>query len=402
MKKLLLVLLCISILAASMVGCNGSSQTTSSGSTASLSKTDSKSDTSDIHIALMAPLTGDNAQYGLAFQTGIQVKINEVNNAGGINGKQKIVLDTFDDKSTAKESANIAQLITSGDKYLAAIGSYSSTCSLAAGPVFTEAKMPLLTPCAGHVDLARKNEYVFQRGVTITVEAPMMARYAVEKLGGRHIAFVSLNNDAGIYFRDNALKQMETLKSKYNCEVVASEVFNEGQVRDFTPMLIKIKETNPDIVVMNLGYTECAAILLQAKQLGMTNKWYTNGSMYNEDFIKLAGDTAEGLYVNCVFFAYNPDPNIQEFVKQCKEIDGKVPNYYQRNAYECMAMVVYALEQGAKTGQEVYDKLLGIKEWKGKTGTCEWNDRQVSEEYSILQYLNGDWKMTDSATLGGN
>ena len=79
-------------------------------------------------IALIAPFTGDNAQYGEAYKTGLQVLCDEVNADGGINGAE-LTFETFDDASDAAQSTNMAQIVTSDEKYIAAIGSYTSTVS---------------------------------------------------------------------------------------------------------------------------------------------------------------------------------------------------------------------------------------------------------------------------------
>ena len=320
-------------------------------------------------IALIAPFTGDNAQYGEAYKTGLQVLCDEVNADGGINGAE-LTFETFDDASDAAQSTNMAQIVTSDEKYIAAIGSYTSTCALAFGSIFDEAKMPVMVPNAGNSMIATDYTYTFQRGMTIPIESALMARYAV--------------------------KAIDNLKAEgVDCEVVAKESFNEGEVRDYSAICLKLKDAKPDIIVVNMGYVECAAILTQAQQVGLTDvKWLGNQSMYTTDFTNLVGDAGKGFYVSTGFYADNPDENIQSFIAACKAIDGKIPNAYQRNAYECASMIAYCLRNGATTRQELYDALLAIDYWPGKTGANKWINRQVEEEYLILQYQgDGLWNM---------
>lgn len=349
-------------------------------------------------IALIAPFTGDNAQYGNAFKTGVTALCDEVNAAGGINGAE-LTFEVFDDGADAAQSTNMAQIVTEDDKYIAAIGSYSSTCTLAFGPIFDEAQMPVMVPCAGNSAIATEYNYTFQRGMTIPIESALMARYAVEKLDGKRIAFIALNNDAGLQFMEFASGAIESLKeSGTDCEMVASETFNEGEVRDYSAMVLKIKEAKPDVIVVNMGYVECAAILNQAKQAGLTDvKWLGNQSMYTEDFTNLVGDAGEGFYVSTGFYADNPDEGVQEFIRQCKDIDGNIPNAYQRNSYECAAMIAQCLKDGAATRQELYEAMISMEHWDGKTGGNKWINRQSEEEYLILQYKGeGLWEMLKS------
>ena len=168
-------------------------------------------------------------------------------------------------------------------------------------------------------------------------------------------------------------------------------------MRDYSAMVLKIKDANPDVIVVNMGYVECAAILNQARQAGLTDvKWLGNQSMYTEDFTNLVGDAGVGFHVSTGFYAANPDAGVQEFIEQCKAIDGNVPNAYQRNSYECAAMIAQCLKDGAGTRQELYDALVGMEHWDGKTGGNKWINRQSEEEYLILQYQgDGEWKMLE-------
>ena len=272
-------------------------------------------------IALIAPFTGDNAQYGNAFKTGVTALCNEVNESGGINGA-KLNFEVFDDAADAAQSTNMAQIVTGDEKYIAAIGSYSSTCTLAFGSIFDEAQMPVMVPCAGNSTIATEYNYTFQRGMTIPIESALMARYAVQQLGGQRIAFIALNNDAGLQFMENATKAIEDLKAAGTaCETVATETFNEGEVRDYSAMVLKIKDANPDVIVVNMGYVECAAILNQARQAGLTDvKWLGNQSMYTEDFTNLVGDAGVGFHVSTGFYAANPDAGVQEFIERSQRI----------------------------------------------------------------------------------
>lgn len=373
-----------------------STPSTPGASSSGPAQTEPVSDSTEAYtIALIAPLTGDNAQYGNAYKTGLQVLCDEVNASGGINGRE-LKFETFDDAADAAQSTNMAQIVTSDDTYIAAIGSYTSTCALAFGSIFDEAQMPVMVPNAGNSMIATDYNYTFQRGMTIPIESALMARYAVEKLDGQRIAFLALNNDAGLQFMENAQKAIEELNAGgTSCEVVAAETFNEGEVRDYSAICLKIKDAQPDVIVVNMGYVECAGILTQAQQVGLTGvKWLGNQSMYTTDFTNLVGDAGVGFYVSTGFYADNPDEGVQDFIAKCQAIDGKIPNAYQRNAYECAAMIAQCLRNGASTRAELYDALLAVDYWDGKTGGNKWINRQVEEDYLILQYQgDGQWQM---------
>ena len=68
------------------------------------------------------------------------------------------------------------------------------------------------------------------------------------------MAFLALNNDAGLQFMENAVKAIDNLKAEgVDCEVVAKESFNEGEVRDYSAICLKLKDAKPEIIVVNMG-----------------------------------------------------------------------------------------------------------------------------------------------------
>ena len=99
-----------------------------------------------IKLAVIAPLTGDFAQYGEAYRTAVELMVSQVNAEGGINGKQ-LAYDIFDDKNDAKESATLAGRIADDGSYIALLGPFASTCALATAPIMQNAGIVEMCPC---------------------------------------------------------------------------------------------------------------------------------------------------------------------------------------------------------------------------------------------------------------
>ena len=120
MKKLLVVLL---ILVTCLSGCEKKPQ---------------GSDT--VRFAVLAPLTGNYAEFGKAFKVAMGMAADEINAAGGINGKT-LELEIFDSKGDATESSDLARQIVEDKSYVGAIGDFSSGASMADAPIFGDAEM---------------------------------------------------------------------------------------------------------------------------------------------------------------------------------------------------------------------------------------------------------------------
>ncbi len=97
-----------------------------------------------IYIALIYPMTGDNAMFGEIEVRAHKYVIDQINAAGGINGRQ-IAYEVFDDRGDPKEAANIAQKVVGDPKFVAGIGHFRSVCTLAAAPIYDEAEFIFLT-----------------------------------------------------------------------------------------------------------------------------------------------------------------------------------------------------------------------------------------------------------------
>lgn len=379
MKKTISMIMAVIMLFLLLAGCSsGSNETTS----------DDK-----YYIACGAPFTGDDAQYGNFFKKALDMKVNEINEAGGINGKL-IQIDYFDDKSTPKEASNIAQMVTSDSKYIAEIGSYNSTCVLAGAPIYQEAGMVQMAPTAGHPDITKANDHLFRLQNSNEVEYTWLANVAVNKIGAKKIAIVHLENDSGIVLSQILNEQIPQMGG----EVVLTESYVQGQVSDFSSILTKLKAAQPELIICVTSYNDMGTMLQQAKQIDLGDvKWVSSGMIYSDDFLKLAGDAGEGVYSMTVFFADNPDETIANFTQKYRALyDNESPNYFATNAYEALALIEAALKNGATDRASLYEELLKIKEWHGETGYATFDDdRMVNRDMTVIKVENGKWVVAE-------
>ena len=119
----------------------------------------------DVHIGLVAPLTGPAASYGKDILNGTSLAIEEINAAGGIGGR-KIVLNQGDDRGSPKDAANVSQSFVSDSKILAMIGGATSTATFGAVPVAQKGKLPFMITLASHPDLTKEGDYIFRNSTT--------------------------------------------------------------------------------------------------------------------------------------------------------------------------------------------------------------------------------------------
>lgn len=346
-----------------------------------------------IYVAFFGPRTGDNTNYGDYLLNGVMLKVNQVNEAGGVNGR-KIQVDIYDDQSVAQQSASVAQIIVDDPKYLAAVGSFNTPCVLAAATVFDEAKMVEMVPCAGADSVHKDHTYTFRQQNTNTTEFTYIGQIAVNDLKADKVGIIYIENDSGIISKGAITKAVEDAGK----EVVLTEGIMPDQISDYTSILAKFRAADPDVICLTCNAKDAATIIKQSKTLGMENMtWLSTGTIYTDEFLEVGGDAVNGVYTMTTYFAGNTDPRIAAWTQAYLDAyDGATPNYFATGAYECMAMLVSAFENGCLDRASIYDYLLTIREWDGETGLSVYDEtRDVKKAMTILQVVDGKFQMAN-------
>ena len=304
MKKGLAILMA-SLMAFSLCGCgvdgNGSSTATSSGS--STTQTGESSGNKKHTLALSAPLTGTMMQYGTSYKNAVEMAVEDFNAAGGIDG-QPVELEVYDDKGDQKEAINVANIVIGNPDVFAVIGSYGSSVSMAAAPVYQEARMPMISPNTSHPDYPSMGDMMVPLACKSEVVFGEVARKLADRFGPCRMAVIYQNTDVGITTVDSVKSAFEEAGGM----VCAEETFVPNQTKDYTPLLSSIKQTDPDILFMVAEYNDGASITLQAQQLGMSDVQIVGtGNVFKQEFLNLTGDRADGMILMGISRIYTSD-----------------------------------------------------------------------------------------------
>lgn len=151
-----------------------------------------------IHIALVGPLTGENARVGKSFLQGIHLYLNMINQKGGIAGK-KIVLDKFDDKNVASEARERAYDIIEQNRAVAVIGHHYSNCSIAAGEVYKEYGIPAISPASTNVKVTENNDWYFRSSFNDNLQGRFLASYAKQVFNCTTVSIIHEDHEYGSY-----------------------------------------------------------------------------------------------------------------------------------------------------------------------------------------------------------
>ena len=295
-------------------------------------------------IGGIGPMTGAAAVYGNAVMNSIQIAVDEINEAGGINGFQ-VEFNPQDDEHDAEKSVNAYNTLKDWGMDVL-LGTVTSAPCIAVEAEAANDNMFLLTPSATAVE-SIFGENAFRVCFADPAQGTASAKYIGENKLAEKVAVIYDSSDvysAGIYGAFQAEAQNQPF------EIVAAEAFTADSKTDFSVQLQKAKDAGADMVFVPFYYNEIALVLKQASDMGFAPKWFGVDGM--DGILSLEGfDTslAEGVTLLTPFSATAEDEKTQSFVNKYKEQFGEVPNQFGADAYDGMYILKAALEKAEAT-----------------------------------------------------
>lgn len=301
-------------------------------------------DADKLYIGGIGPTTGDAAIYGNAVKNGAQIAIDEINEDGGINGKQ-IEYNFQDDQSDAEKSVNAYNTLKDWGMQIL-MGTVTTTPCVAVADKTAQDNMFQITPSASSTDVIA-GDNVFQVCFTDPNQGTKSAQYIGENKLATKVAVIY--NSSDVYSSGIEAKFVEEAKNQ-RLEVVAEEAFTADSKTDFSTQLKKAQDAGAELVFLPIYYTEASIILTQADQMGFAPKFFgcdgLDGLLAVENF-----DTklAEGVMLLTPFAADAEDEATKSFVKKYKDEYGETPNQFAADAYDAVYAIKAAVEKAEAT-----------------------------------------------------
>ncbi|MCO4486368.1 branched-chain amino acid ABC transporter, amino acid-binding protein [Streptococcus infantarius subsp. infantarius] len=319
-----------------------------------------------IKVGVNLELTGTVAAYGNAENNGIKLAVQEINKAGGVDGK-KIELVTKDNKSENAEASTAATNLAIQSQVNAMIGPATSGAVAAASLNAQKTGVPLLTPSGTQDDLTLDTvdgvkKYVFRTTFKDSFQGQVLAQYAYSNLNAKKVVLYYDNSS------DYAKGIAEEFKKKYQGDIVTTATFASGD-KDFQSALTKIKNLDYDAIVMPGYYTETGIITKQARDMGISVPILGPDGFNDDSFADLAGKANANsvYYVSGYSTKTALSGKANDFIKAYKAKYGSEPNMFAALSYDSVYMIAKAAE-GAKTSIDIANNLAKLKDFDGVTG----------------------------------
>ena len=332
-----------------LAGCNGSNDSAGGGEGGSGS----------IKVGIMGPHTGDNSSYGLACLNGAQLYFKQLNEDGGVNGKQ-IEPVVYDEKGDATEAVNAYNRLVQEDGVTGIVGDVTTGPTIAVAQASVADNMPCVTPSATAADVVTYGSNYFRACVTDPEQGRVMANFASEQ-GYKNVATLYLSgSDYSEGVNAAFCEEAEAL----GITITSQQSYAEGDV-DFKAQLTNIIATNPDAILVPNYYQDDGMIVNQARTQGYDNVFLgVDGwsGIYggSENYAEAAN--LHDCYYCCAFSSSNKSETATAFVEAYEAEYGETPTNFCALGYDAAMVLANGLaaaeEAGLEPGSEDYKQAV--------------------------------------------
>ncbi len=321
--------------------------------------------TGTIVIGYYGDLSGRTSNFGQSTKAGVEMAADEINKAGGINGRQVQILSE-DDEGRPEKAATVVTKLIDQDRVVALLGEVASGNTLAAAPKAQAARVPMITPSSTNPAVTQVGDYISRVCFIDPFQGAVMAQFAANTLKAKKAAIML---DFNSPYSRGLTEFFEASFTKLGGQIVNKQSYTQGD-RDYKGQLTAIRSTNPDVIYVPGYYGEVGVIAKQAKQLGIKAPMLGGDGWDSTQLWDLGGDSLNGSYISNHYSVDDPSPAIQKFVADYKARNGTVPDALAALGYDAMKVLADAIRRAGTTeGPALKDAIAATKDFAGVTGT---------------------------------
>jgi len=366
-------------------------------------------------------LTGVTATFGKSTQKGIEMALDEINKAGGIEGKPiRIIVE--DDQSKPEEAATAVKKLVSQDKVLLVLGEVASSRSLAGAPICQGAGVPMITPSSTNPKVTQVGDFIFRVCFIDPFQGEVMAKFARNTLKVSKAAILKdIKNDYSVGLAQFFTETFTNLGG----EVIADESYSEGDI-EFRAQLTSLKAKNLDVIFIPGYYTEIGLIARQARDLGITVPLIGGDGWDSPRLVEIGGKALENTYYSNHYTTEDPRPEIQRFISDYKTRYNEIPDAMAPLGYDAAKIAFEAIKRSGilqeeniknayrdnpkvsslmdaintpKNREQIRDAIAQTKDFPGVTGliTIDQN-RNAKKSAVVVKIEEGKVKFVETIT----
>src|SRR5436190_2581663 len=345
-------------------------------------------DSGPIVVGYYGDLTGRTSNFGVSTKRGAEMAADEINKAGGINGRQLTILSE-DDEGRPEKAATVVTKLIDQDRVVALIGEVASGNTLAAAPKAQAAKVPMISPSSTNPAVTQVGDYIFRVCFIDPFQGEVMAKFAANTLKAKKAAIML---DFNSPYSRGLTEFFEKSFTKLGGEIVNKQSYTQGD-RDYKGQLTAIRSKNPDVIYVPGYYGEVGVISKQAKQLDIKVPLLGGDGWDSTQLWDLGGDALNGDYISNHYSVDDPSPAIQKFVAAYKGRYGNIPDALAALGYDAMKVLADSLKRaGTAQSAKLRDAIASTKDFPGVTGIITINaERNAVKPAVVLKLQDGKY-----------
>lgn len=352
-------------------------------------------------IGAIFAVTGPASFLGSPEKNTVEMIAEQINAAGGINGK-KLEVVVIDSQTDATKAVLAANKLIKSENVLAIVGPSTSGESLAIVDIAEKEKVPLVSAAASRKITEPVKPWVYK--------TPQNDMLTVQKIydhlnstGKSKVAIISVSNAFGQSGREELLRMAE----EYKIEIIADEVFAPKDT-DMTAQLTKIKGTDAEAVICWGTNPGPAIVARNMKQLGMEQQLYMSHGVASKKFIELAGDAANGIILpagRLIVADQLPDTDAQKkmLLKYKADYETKFNDSvstFGGHAYDGLMLLIEALKAVGGDREKIRTYLENKTGFVGTGGIFNFSATDHNgldkSAFVLIQIVDNDWQLMEA------
>ena len=342
-----------------------------------------------VKIGMGGPITGPNAATGAQMKNGVDQAVEDINKAGGILG-QKLSASYGDDASDPKQGVSVANNFA-GEGVKFVIGHYNSGVTIPSSEVYKENGILEITPASTNPTVTERNMWnIFRVCGRDDQQGQVAGEYILKHFNGKKIAVIQ---DKTTYGKGLADEMKKTI-NKGGMKEVLYEGVNTGE-KDYSALVSKIKQVNPDLIYWGGLYTEGGLIVRQLRDQGVKAPLMGGDGITSDEFAAVGGPGVEG-----TLMTYGPDPRNKPQAK--KVVDEFRAKQFEPEAYTLYSYAgVEIIKQAAEAAKSLDPKKVAEKMHSGMAFHTVLGDISYDKkgDRTNLDYVMYVWKMTPEGKI---
>ncbi|MEA3459670.1 MAG: ABC transporter substrate-binding protein [Chloroflexota bacterium] len=338
-----------------------------------------------IKIALLAPLSGPVKVYGEGSKNAFMMAVEEWNAKGGILGR-KIEPVIGDTKCDAKEATDVGNKVIFEDKVKFIVGALCSSASIPISEIAESSKVLQISHGSTNPQVTinpdgSNKEYVFRICYLDPFQGMVDARFARDDLGAKTAAALY---DVGNDYVKGLAEYFKSAFEELGGKVVVFEAYTEADT-DFSAILTKVAEAEPDILFLPDYYPKDNLIAAQAKEKGITATFLGTDGWAGE----LDMELFEGGYHSNHYSPADPRPIVQDFITTYEEKFGEIPNAPAVLAYDAANVLFSAIEKAGSDDSTAVKDVLAKSKFESITGEISFDEHGDPIKKAAINKIEG-------------